>query len=78
MIEKNWKSLINTDIIEIKNHDNNTLLSALPIVTPKPLSNGSTFTVAENGLLSLLLISIMSVLIRLFQFFSITIKTPLN
>ena len=54
MIEKNWKSLINTDIIEIKNHDNN-LFSAT--VNVEPLERGFGVTIG-NALRRVLLSSL--------------------
>ena len=54
MIEKNWKSLINTDIIEIKNHDNNPFSATVNV---EPLERGFGVTIG-NALRRVLLSSL--------------------
>ena len=54
MIEKNWKSLINTDIIEIKNHDNNPFSATVNV---EPLERGFGVTMG-NALRRVLLSSL--------------------
>ena len=54
MIEKNWKSLINTEIIEIKNHDNNPFLATVNV---EPLERGFGVTIG-NALRRVLLSSL--------------------
>ncbi len=54
MIEKNWKSLINTDVIEIKNHDNNPFSATVNV---EPLERGFGVTIG-NALRRVLLSSL--------------------
>ena len=54
MIEKNWKSLINTDIIEIKNNDNNPFSATVNV---EPLERGFGVTIG-NALRRVLLSSL--------------------
>ena len=54
MIEKNWKSLINTDIIEINNNDNNPFSATLNV---EPLERGFGVTIG-NALRRVLLSSL--------------------
>ena len=54
MIEKNWKSLINTDIIEIKNNDNNPFSATVNVA---PLERGFGVTIG-NALRRVLLSSL--------------------
>tara|TARA_B100000886_G_C20410066_1_gene486607 strand:+ start:857 stop:1873 length:1017 start_codon:yes stop_codon:yes gene_type:complete len=54
VIEKNWKSLINTEIIEIKNHDNNPFLATVNV---EPLERGFGVTIG-NALRRVLLSSL--------------------
>tara|TARA_X000000950_G_scaffold219540_1_gene264369 strand:+ start:311 stop:1327 length:1017 start_codon:yes stop_codon:yes gene_type:complete len=54
VIEKNWKSLINTDIIEIKNHDNNPFSATVNV---EPLERGFGVTIG-NALRRVLLSSL--------------------
>ena len=54
MIEKNWKSLINTDIIEIKNHNNNPFSATVNV---EPLERGFGVTIG-NALRRVLLSSL--------------------
>ena len=54
MIEKNWKSLVNTEIIEIKNHDNNPFFATVNV---EPLERGFGVTIG-NALRRVLLSSL--------------------
>ncbi len=54
MIEKNWKSLINTEIIEIKNNDNNPFFATVNV---EPLERGFGVTIG-NALRRVLLSSL--------------------
>jgi len=54
VIEKNWKSLINTDIIEIKNNDNNPFSATVNV---EPLERGFGVTIG-NALRRVLLSSL--------------------
>ena len=54
MIEKNWKSLINTDIIEIKNNNNNPFSATVNV---EPLERGFGVTIG-NALRRVLLSSL--------------------
>ena len=64
MIEKNWKSLINTDIIEIKNHDNNPFSATVNV---EPLERGFGVTIG-NALRRVLLSSIRGAAVTAVKF----------
>ena len=51
MIEKNWKSLINTDIVEIKNKNENPFSATVNV---EPLERGFGVTIGNALRLSLI------------------------
>ena len=63
MIEKNWKSLINTDIVEIKNKNENPFSATVNV---EPLERGFGVTIG-NALRRVLLSSLQGAAVTVIQ-----------